>query len=83
MPANPNNPFSRPGTGPYVPPGTGSYPPADGTGNSRNIAPNYQVSSQPTPVDVVSIVLGIIAFLAVLGLIPLWLAVWNTWMTAR
>ncbi len=78
-PANPANPFSKPATGPYVPPGTGPYG-TDGTGPRR--APDYQVPSPPASIDVVSIVLAFIAFLAVMGLLPLWFAVWNTWTSA-
>ncbi len=41
--------------------------------------PNYQVAPPPAPVDMVTIILGVIAFLAVIGLIPLWLAVLNAY----
>jgi hypothetical protein len=30
----------------------------------------------------VSIVLAFIAFLAIMGLLPLWFAVWNSWTSA-
>jgi serine/threonine-protein kinase len=71
----------RPATGPYVPPSTtGPYAP-DGSG-PRSV-PEYQVQTSPSGIDVVSIVLAFIAFLAVLGLLPLWFAVWNTWFPGR
>jgi serine/threonine protein kinase len=73
--------YGRPATGPYVPPSTtGPYSP-DGSG-PRSV-PDYQLQTPPSGIDVVSIVLAFIAFLAVLGLLPLWFAVWNTWFPGR
>jgi serine/threonine-protein kinase len=70
---------ARPATGAYpsIQPGTGPFP-ADGTG--QGAAPDYRVTSPQAPIDLVSVVLAFIAFLAVLGLLPLWLAVYNTWI---
>ncbi len=59
-----------------MPPGTGPYTP-DGTGPRS--APDYQTPPPPPTIDMVSLVLAIIAFLAVLGLIPLWLTVWSVY----
>ncbi len=41
--------------------------------------PNYQISAPPPAIDLVTVILGVIAFLAVVGLIPLWLAVLNAY----
>jgi hypothetical protein len=49
----------------------------DGTGPRSG--PDYQVPAPPPAIDLVSIVLAFIAFLAVLGLIPLWLTVWSVY----
>lgn len=72
----------------YAPPSymQSGYTPADVFPRSSNsqapsnasqspISPNYQVTPPPAPIDVVTLVLGVIAFLAIVGLIPLWLAV--------
>ncbi len=37
--------------------------------------PYYQITPPPPAIDIVSLVLGIIAFIAVVGLFPLWIAV--------
>jgi serine/threonine-protein kinase len=78
-PAVPYANAARPATGAYpsIQPGTGPFS-ADGTGQSP--APDYRVTSPQGPIDLVSVVLAFIAFLAVLGLLPLWLAVYNTWI---
>lgn len=48
--------------------------------NVRNpTGPNYQISAPPPAIDLVTVILGVIAFLAVIGLIPLWLAVLNAY----
>jgi hypothetical protein len=41
--------------------------------------PQYQVTPPPLPIDPISIVLGFIAFIAVIGLLPLWIAVLQAW----
>jgi hypothetical protein len=48
---------------------------------SRPSAPQYDVTPPPSTIDFVSIVLAVIAFLAVMGLFPLWLGVLNTWFS--
>jgi serine/threonine-protein kinase len=67
---------SRPNTPGGVP---SAYPPAPSylseSGPSRPAAPSYQVATRPASVDVVSILLGMIAFAAIIGLVVLWLAV--------
>jgi hypothetical protein len=45
--------------------------------------PNYNITPPPPTIDLVSVVLAIIAFLAVIGLFPLWLGVFNTWFAGR
>jgi eukaryotic-like serine/threonine-protein kinase len=75
----PANPFTKPATGVYAPPSTGPYTP-DGSGPRK--APDYQVHAPPPSIDLLSIFLAFIAFLAVMGLLPLWFAVWNTWTSA-
>jgi eukaryotic-like serine/threonine-protein kinase len=52
---------------------------ASGTGGMRANAPNYQYASAPSHINMATIVLGCLAFLAVLGLIALWLVVWNAY----
>ncbi len=71
----------RPATGSYPPTKSqGYYPyPSDGTGGMRGAAPNYQYTPAPSSINMATIVLGGIAFLAVLGLIVLWLVVWNAY----
>jgi len=71
-------------TGQTVRPATGPYPPVDyssspeDTGSRRNM-PEYQIGPAPSSIDAVSIVLAAIAFVAVMGLFPLWLWVFKTW----
>jgi serine/threonine-protein kinase len=45
------------------------------TPGRSNGAPNYQLDRAPSPINTVTIILGLIAGVLVLGLIPLWLAV--------
>jgi serine/threonine protein kinase len=77
-PVNTASPYGRPAAGPYASaqPATGPYS-SEGTGPRS--APDYQVPAPPPAIDLVSIVLALIAFLAVLGLIPLWLTVWSVY----
>ncbi len=75
----PNNPFSK--SGPYIPPRSNTGPYALDNSGPRN-SPVYQAPPPPAPIDGISIVLAIIALLAVVGLIALWLFVWNAWMGA-
>jgi serine/threonine protein kinase len=72
---------ARPVTGSYRPTDQpGYYPyPSDGTSGTRGGVPNYQYTSAPSSVDLATIVLGAIALMAVLGLIVLWLVVWNAY----
>jgi eukaryotic-like serine/threonine-protein kinase len=68
---------TRPNSGPYIPPNmpdnfssdTGSHP----------SAPQYNITPPPSAIDFVSIILAVVAFLAVMGLFPLWLGVLNAW----
>ncbi len=75
----------QPGTGPMPTNGntpqpySNSYIPAEGTGPRKTLMPDYQVPAPPPPIDAASIVLAIIAFIAVMGLFPLWLLVLRTW----
>jgi hypothetical protein len=78
----PANQPVRPATGPYVaPPAQHSGYPSE-SGSSRPVMPEYNLTPAPPAIDVVSIILAVIAFLAVIGLFPLWLAVLNTWFSA-
>ncbi len=72
----PANPYARPA--PYSPGGTA---PLDGSG-PRKSAPDYQAPAAPPSIDLVSIILAIIAFIAIMGLLPLWVMVWNTWINS-
>ncbi len=76
QPAQPQgaNPANR--NTPYGPAPTREQP--GGTSGSRP-APDYNVTPPPPAIDVVSIILAIIALIAVAGLFPLWLWVLNTW----
>lgn len=87
-PAEPMRPVT--GTGPYAPrapvstqpPLASSVPPPsplESTGGSYGYTPNYPLQPLPQRIDPVTIVLGIIALLAVLGLIVLWLIVWSAY----
>lgn len=83
--SKPINPLPSPAQ-PYAQPAQQrDYPPQNNYAaapdyNVRNpTGPNYQVSAPPPAIDSVSVILGIIAFLAVIGLIPLWLAVLNAY----
>jgi serine/threonine-protein kinase len=73
------------GTGPIVPNNNSSnafnngYTPVDASGPRRTMVPEYQAPAPPSPIDAASIVLAIIAFIAVMGLFPLWLLVLRTW----
>jgi serine/threonine-protein kinase len=77
--------YAQPGTGGQRPVSPSSVPNAyaPGTdylsqsGPNRPIAPSYKMASRPASVDVVSIILGLIAFGAIVGLVLLWLAVLN------
>ena len=55
--------------------GQGYQPPAAPAPNYQPPLPNYGLGAAPPVFDLVTIALGVIAVLAVLGLIPLWLAV--------
>jgi serine/threonine-protein kinase len=73
------------GTGPIVPNNNSSnafnngYTPVDQSGPRKTMVPEYQAPAPPSPIDAASIVLAIIAFIAVMGLFPLWLLVLRTW----
>jgi serine/threonine-protein kinase len=47
--------------------------------SARLVTPSYSVAPRQGGVDLVSIILAIIAFIAVIGLVLLWLAVYNAW----
>ena len=68
--ANPNQ--FRPNTGPMQPGSTGN------TGSRPS--PNYEIPPQSGTFDIVSIILACVAFLLILGLFPLWLAVLGAWL---
>jgi serine/threonine protein kinase len=44
----------------------------EGTGPRKN-APDYQPSAPPPSIDLVSVILAFIAFVAIMGLLPLWI----------
>ncbi|MEP7286311.1 MAG: protein kinase [Chloroflexota bacterium] len=70
----PSNAAYQPRTPVYAP--QDSY---ESDPNSRPYTPEYQITPPPPAIDLVTIVLAIVAFLAVLGLFPLWLSVLSTW----
>ncbi|HVO42687.1 MAG TPA: protein kinase [Aggregatilineales bacterium] len=43
--------------------------------------PEYQTPPAPLPIDPISVALGIIAFILVAGLLPLWIAVMQAWFS--
>lgn len=59
------------------PPGSGGY--QSESSSVRPITPAYTVAPRQNSIDLVSIILAIIAFVAVIGLVLLWLAVYNAW----
>src|SRR5262249_21347019 len=68
-PPSPVNSYGKPNPGPYIPQQEGYV---SGDSGSRPRVPEYQVTPPPPAIDLVSVVLAIIAFLAVMGLFPLW-----------
>ena len=61
----------------------GQVQPREGGGTSSSgpaQMPDYNINPPPPSIDAVSVILAVIALVAVLGLFPLWLWVLNTWL---
>jgi serine/threonine-protein kinase len=77
--ATPSEP-ARPVTGPYRPPAAPAAPhPGDMSSLHSGSMPSYPYAAPQKRLDVATIILGGLAFLAVLGLILLALVVWSAW----
>jgi serine/threonine-protein kinase len=68
----------NPMAGPYTPPG--GQPPMQGqTPGQAASSPDYRLGAAPPQFDMISVALGFVAFVAVVGLLILWLAVYSAW----
>jgi serine/threonine protein kinase len=77
-PGNSANPYGAP---PYNP-ATAPMPYGQEGSGPRKAAPDYQPTAPPPSIDLVSVILAFIAFIAIMGLLPLWVMVWNTWINS-